>query len=154
LAADSLETSCHLQIESIERFTGSGSEAIKELAAVVGLDERVLLACHNAGEQERLSELLAETDLPQTGRIRLCEGHVARGFHLAADGLYVLSDHELFGRRDIRRAPKRRTVESRAIDSFLELSEGDLVVHLTNGIARYRGMELLRKGDQAEEHLA
>src|SRR5690606_25347202 len=32
--------------------------------------------------------------------------------------------------------------------------EGDLVVHLTHGIARYRGMQLLHKGEQSEEHLA
>jgi transcription-repair coupling factor (superfamily II helicase) len=35
----------------------------------------------------------------------------------------------------------------------LELSEGDLVVHLTNGIGIYRGMQLLDKGEQKEEHL-
>jgi len=38
-----------------------------------------------------------------------------------------------------------RRLESRAIDSFLDLAEGDLVVHLSHGIARYRGMEVLEK---------
>ena len=42
---------------------------------------------------------------------------------------------------------------SRAIDSFLDLHEGDLVVHLSHGIARYRGMKLLEKSGQVEEHL-
>ena len=66
----------------------------------------------------------------------------------------MLSDGELFGRTTIARDTKRkRRVESRAIDSFLDLSEGDLVVHLTQGIARYRGMKLMEKGDQTEEHL-
>ena len=60
LAADSFETSCHLQIESIERFTGPKHEVLNELATVVGRDEQVLIACHNAGEQERLAELLKE----------------------------------------------------------------------------------------------
>ena len=36
ISADSLETSCHLQIESIERFTGAGSSVLAELAEVVG----------------------------------------------------------------------------------------------------------------------
>src|SRR4029077_7803872 len=60
------------------------------------------------------------------------------------------------GRRDIRRGASRArksAVESRAIDSFLELSEGELVVHLTKGIARYRGMQMLGEGDRQEEHL-
>ena len=153
LSADSLEETCHLQIQSIERFSGPVKEVIHELAAVVGLAERVLIACHNEGEQQRINELLRETDLPATHRVALCEGYLARGFRLVSEHLLVLSDHELFGRREVRRST-RKTYESRAIDSFLELAEGDLVVHLTKGIARYRGMELLRKGEQAEEHLA
>ncbi|MCA9270822.1 MAG: DEAD/DEAH box helicase, partial [Planctomycetales bacterium] len=46
----------------------------------------------------------------------------------------------------------RRTM-GRAIDSFMDLREGDLVVHLAHGIGRYRGMELLSKEGQTEEHL-
>ena len=39
------------------------------------------------------------------------------------------------------------------IDSFLELREGDYVVHLAHGIGRYRGLKLLEKHEQVEEHL-
>ncbi len=39
------------------------------------------------------------------------------------------------------------------IDSFLELHEGDLVVHVAHGIARYRGLTLLEKNGRVEEHL-
>jgi transcription-repair coupling factor (superfamily II helicase) len=159
LAADSLETTCHLQIESIERFEAPASQAIEELHKVVGQDERVLIACHNAGEVARLSEMLAGSQLLQSGRVSLCEGHLVRGFRLVGERLIVVTDHELFHRRDIRQlaaeplARGRTKIESRAIDSFLELSPGDLVVHLTKGIARFRGMELMSKGEQVEEHL-
>lgn len=156
IAGDGFDTSCHLRIQSVERFDVPAAEVIGELAKVVGRDERVQIVCHNEGEQKRLSELLAETDLPATGRVELCQGNLLRGFRMADERLIVLSDHELFGRRDIRRAaPKSKAalVESRAIDSFLELTEGDLVVHLTKGIARFRGMQILTQGEQEEEHL-
>ena len=179
LAADSFETSCHLQIESIERFTGPKHEVLNELAMVVGRDEQVVIACHNDGEQERLSELLREVPSSEfrvpskdngstkslgtrnselgkslSDRVFLCVGRVNRGFRLVGEKIIVLSDHELFGRTTIARETKRRRkVESRAIDSFIELSEGDLVVHLSHGIARYRGMKLMEKGDATEEHL-
>jgi len=160
IAGDSAETVCHLKTESVERFDVPAPEVIGELAKVVGRDEQVLIACHNTGERERLTELISATDLPKTGRVALCEGHVLHGFRLVSDRLIVISDHELFGRRDIRRTgpntgPRARkaSVESRAIDSFLELSEGHLVVHLTKGIARYRGMQMLGDGDAQEEHL-
>ena len=42
----------------------------------------------------------------------------------------VIGDHELFARTDVRRPTARRRYESRAIDSFLDLNEGDLVVHI------------------------
>lgn len=191
LAADSFETSCHLQVESVERFTGPKHEVLNELATVVGRDERVVIACHNDGELERLSELLrdfssAESHEPITDgrdpfpegleekglrrpahgsqltagqtvlsqRVDLCVGRVNRGFRLVAEKIVVIGDHELFGRTAIARETKRRRkVESRAIDSFIELSEGDFVVHLSHGIARYRGMTLMEKGDATEEHL-
>ena len=48
----------------------------------------------------------------------------------------------------------RRRYESRAIDSFLDLNEGDLVVHLNHGIARYRGLHFVdQSADHAEETL-
>lgn len=196
LTADSLETTCHLQIESIERFTGPKSEVLQELASVVGWDERVLIACHNEAERERLRELLGPTaggaggregelaggterpgeraerratppadrspaspllspraDL--AGRVLLTLGTVTRGFRIVSQKLMVLSDHELFSRTDVHRVLRRRKrPESRAIDSFLDLNPGDYVVHLTHGIARYRGMEFLEKDGGKEEHLA
>jgi transcription-repair coupling factor (superfamily II helicase) len=153
IAGDSYDTTCHLRVESIERFSGPRTEALAELESVVGRDEQVLIACHNEGERTRLAELLAEPGRTLGGRVELCIGHVTHGFRLVAEGLIVLSDQELFGRTEIRREARRRTYETRAIDTFLELSEGDLIVHLTNGIGIYRGMELLDKGEQKEEHL-
>jgi transcription-repair coupling factor (superfamily II helicase) len=47
--------------------------------------------------------------------------------------------------------PRRRL--GKAIDSFLDLRQGDLVVHLAHGIGRYRGMQLLDKDGRVEEHL-
>jgi len=153
IAGDSFDTTCHLRIESIERFQGPRTEALSELESLVGRDEQVLIACHNEGERARLAELLSEPGRTLAGRVELCLGHVTRGFRLVSEGTLVLSDQELFGRTEVRRESRRRTYETRAIDSFLELSEGDLVVHLTNGIGIYRGMKLLDKGAQKEEHL-
>ncbi len=153
LSADSMETMCHLQIESIERFTGPKSEVLQELETVVDNDERVLIACHNEGEQERLTELLNESGLSLADRVQLCVGRMTRGFRMVSEKIVVLSDHELFSRTYVRTVKRRRRIESRAIDSFLDLNEGDLVVHLTNGIGRYRGMKLLTKDEQVEEHM-
>lgn len=155
LTADAYEQHCHLAVESIERLSGARSEALSELATVVGKEERLVIACHNDGERTRLAEMFAKVEKPIGKSVTLCVGYVTRGFRLVRDRVVVLSDHELFGRTEVRRvAGKKRRHESRAIDSFLELNEGDLVVHLTHGIGRYRGMQLMTVEGQAEEHLS
>src|SRR5262249_39659429 len=86
-------------------------------------------------------------------KITLVVGRVHAGFRIVDAGLVILSDNELFHRQETRQVLPRRRLESRVIDSFLDLAEGDLVVHVSHGIARYRGMQVLKKYDQAEEHL-
>lgn len=156
LAADSYDTQCHLHTEALERFADAGQDALEELAASLGPDERVLLCCHNEGERERLTELLTEQDatLDLTRRSTLCVGQIRRGFRLTDHRLLVISDNELFSRTQTRRIhTPRRSADARAIDSFLDLREGDLVVHVTQGIARYRGMSLMESEGEQEEHL-
>src|SRR5262249_35317878 len=87
-----------------------------------------------------------EGELARSGRLRLVTGHVRAGFRMVDTGVVVLGGQELFRREDVRQVLPRRRLESRAIDSFLDLAEGDLVVHVSHGIARYRGMQLLEKG--------
>jgi transcription-repair coupling factor (superfamily II helicase) len=161
LPTQSVETTCHLRVESVERFSGDVNKVRDELDSVAAND-RVLVACHNEAEAHRLGEVLAAGRLAQSGRLRLLVGRVRAGFRMVDAGVVLLCDHELFHREEVRQVLPRRRLEARAIDSFLDLNEGDLVVHVSHGIARYRGMQVLdRKGakkrsdafDPGEEHL-
>jgi transcription-repair coupling factor (superfamily II helicase) len=152
LPAGSVEATCHLRIESVERFSGEVTKLRDELDAAASGD-RVLVACHNEAECKRLGEVLASGQLAQSDGLRLLVGRVRAGFRIVDAGVVVLGNHELFHREEVRQILPRRRVESRAIDSFLDLSEGDLVVHLTQGIARFRGMQVLQKHGHTEEHL-
>jgi len=148
LSASSLEATCHLRIESIERFSGELAKVKAELDSAAAGDH-VLIACHNAGEAERLGEVFAETNIARDGRLTMTVGRLRAGFHMIDARTLVIGDHELFARPEVRRVTTRRRYESRAIDSFLDLNEGDLVVHVNHGIALYRG---LRLADQSPEH--
>jgi len=154
LPSPSVEATCHLRVESVERFSGEVGRVREELDAVATHDV-VLIACHNEGECKRLKEVLAAGQLAQSDRLRLVTGHVHAGFRLiegvgsngSTRSLIVLGGQELFHREEIRQVQPRRRLESRAIDSFLDLTEGDLVVHVSHGIARYCGMTLIEKGE-------
>ncbi|MCI0682174.1 MAG: transcription-repair coupling factor [Gemmataceae bacterium] len=159
MPAASMEITCHLRVESVERFSGDVTKVRDELDTAAAGDF-VMIACHNDAEKKRLGDVLASGQLAQSGRLRLTVGHVHAGFRWVLGeagsdihGLVVLGDHELFHREQAQVVLPRRRLESRAIDSFLELQEDDLVVHLAHGIARFRGMHLLEKNDQTEEHL-
>ena len=157
LGVDSYETSCHLSVEAVERFSGSRHDALVELAELLGPNDQVLLCCHNEGEQERLRELITETDASSetrlAARVHLTTGRIRRGFRLIEHSLIVISDNELFSRTATRATSRKRKADSRAIDTFLDLRDGDLVVHIAHGIAKYRGMSMMGANGQQEEHL-
>src|SRR5439155_16512817 len=152
LPCPSVEASCHLRVESVERFSGDVKRVRDELDSATAGDH-LLIACHNDAEVKRLGEVLAAGNLAQSGRLRIATGRLRAGFRMVDAAIVVLSDHELFHREEVRQVLPRRRLESRAIDSFLDLAEDDLVVHVSNGIARYRGMQVLEKNGQTEEHL-
>ena len=148
-------TVCRLRVESLQRLDSPSGDLGAELDQLVPPGQRLLLACHNVGEAQRVRELLAETTLLREDRVRLCGGSLRHGFRLPDAGWLVVGDHELFRRREVRRKNRRHVAASqaRAIDSFLELRPGDLVVHLAKGIARYRGMQPLEKDGKVEDQL-
>jgi transcription-repair coupling factor (superfamily II helicase) len=147
----SVETAVHLRVESVERFSGSVHRVRNELDAIAKTaTNRVLIACQSEAEVHRLTEVLKAGQLAQTHRLQLVLGHVRAGFRLVDRGVVVLGSHELFHKDllppGVKVATKSsRTIESRAIDSFLDLNEGDYVVHVAHGIARFRGMTMLEK---------
>ncbi len=111
--------------------------------------------CNNEGEIERLCELLPAVEAEA---LHFACGPVMRGFTFPAAKVAVLSDAELFGRYRQSRAHRlalrqARAVQSRAAIDFSELTEGDLVVHLEHGIARYEEMKKVPRGDTTEEVL-
>ena len=154
LAADSLEATCHLRIESVERFSGELTKVKAELDSGLGRRPRPDRLPQRGRGRAAGRGLRRHRDWPSRAGSHLTVGRIRSGFHLIDARTLVIGDHELFARADIRRPTTRRRYESRAIDSFLDLNEGDLVVHVNHGIARYRGLQFVDKSaDHAEETL-
>jgi transcription-repair coupling factor (superfamily II helicase) len=113
---------------------------------------RVLLACHNEVQAERLRELFRwhgidlvlfeapfETlDEMTQDAVRVRLGRLSAGFRWEAMRLAVITDGEIFGSKAPRRAPTSHPMEP--FSSFTELAPGDLLVHELHGIGRYQGL--------------
>ena len=152
IATTSLETTAHLAVESVERFTGQLDRVCHELDTV-GKDQAVWIVTPTEAEEQRLSELLSPSIPAQAGRLHFIQGRLSAGFRLVPEKLVLISAAELFRRQDSprNRLPKHRL--TRTIDTFLDLVEGDFVVHVAHGIARYKGLKLLQKHGRTEEFL-
>ncbi len=152
IATGSLETTCRLPIESVERFSGHIDKVREELDDA-GRGQEVFLICQTEAEIRRLGEVFGGTELARNGHLYFSIGTLQGGFRLVPDRVVLLSSGELFRRADVQRPAAVRQRLGRAIDSFLDLHEGDLVVHLSHGIARYRGLRPMEKNGHVEEHL-
>ncbi|REJ66996.1 MAG: transcription-repair coupling factor [Planctomycetota bacterium] len=150
VAASPDEATCRLPFGEIERFSGDIGRVRDELdQAAAG--KQVTIVCRTEAEIKRLGEIFNSTQTGKENRLGFLLGRLSAGFCYLPEDLVVVGGDQLFQRVEIAR-PTRRHM-GKAIDSFLELRSGDLVVHLAHGIGRYRGIDLLEKGDTAQEHL-
>lgn len=127
-------------------FFGNVTFLKEEIGSLLHAGNRVTILADTDVQQKRIAHLLRDFDL---------EVEVARisgGFALPDVGEVVIQENEIFGRR--KRAPASvKRVESRAIDTFVELEEGDYVVHLNHGIGVFRGIQRMRTGGNERDYI-
>ena len=85
-----------------------------------------------------------------TGDVFVLDGTLSGGFKLPDAGLMVIGDADIFGaaaRSKIKHVGFKKGLR---ISSYLELREGDYVVHIHHGIGMYRGLTRLKGGDGAQ----
>ena len=144
-----------LPIESVEKFSGEIGEIriqVERLSRdATGQDYQVLILTAVEGETTRVTEILSPTAAWREGRICIGVGSVHVGFRVRDRKTVVVSCDQIFNRSDLRRKGRRRL--GKAIDSFLDLKDGNLIVHLSHGIGRYRGLKMLEKDGQHTEHM-
>jgi transcription-repair coupling factor (superfamily II helicase) len=73
----------------------------------------------------------------------LVPGEISGGFVDGDGRLAIVAEEEIFGRRVRKRARKARE-ENAFAAAFRDLNEGDLVVHVEHGIARYLGLSKMQ----------
>jgi len=138
-------------IQSIQRLETNTAEAIAALEGLCGEND-VFVYCENPAERDRFVEILAGSHPTLAKAVSTAIGHVSRGFHWPALKLVVVGHHEIF-HRHVRPRRLRRVRTGRPIDSFVDLQEGDYVVHVGHGIARFQGLRTLEKAGRKEEYL-
>lgn len=112
----------------------------------------VVACCSEKGEVERFRELLGEDSRASRLPLVIEQQHLGAGLLLPDAKLALLSSAELFGRK--ARTRRRKVVNYRHDDNIegnIELEEGAYVVHVTHGIAIFRGIKMLESADELQE---
>jgi transcription-repair coupling factor (superfamily II helicase) len=146
-----------------------GSEARPALlraAAALAKDGRpCLLAGDTEGSVDRLTADVAAAGI-RGFKPRICAGRFGGGILVAPgklpgllkDGLVLLTERELFGRRKrpLASLPRRRTAVRAAIGralDFGEVAHGDALVHATQGICLFRGIQAHAHNGRTEDFI-
>lgn len=135
----------------------SFESALLTLDRTAGEKECVELVFPASGEEQRFMSLIP-ADSAVRGVLESRVGRLLGGFHAPALGLAALGHADLFATTVRRRRNVSSTVTStapatRAIEAFLDLAEGDIVVHAVHGIARFLTLERVMREGALQEHL-
>lgn len=144
-----------LPVETVEPFSGDIGDLRMQVDRLArdpkGEEFDVYVLARVEGEIPRVAEILSSTAAAANGNLHLGLGCVHKGFRLRDSSTIVIGCDQMFHRTELRRKGRRRL--SKAIDSFMDLREGDLIVHLSHGIGRFRGLKMLDKEGELTEHL-
>lgn len=132
---------------------------------------KTFIATESPGRREALKDLLERHDIQSqvvknwqeasgsnqaTENVEIGVAPLTQGF--AIGELAVITEMELFGEQAIQRRSTKKDNKGSIqaediIRNLAELKEGDPVVHVEQGIGRYRGLEKLASGDLEAEYL-
>ena len=142
--------------KQLPSYGGNLDTATSDLSHYQRMEFASLVLCGTRRRAELLQEMLSAkglsallciplTTMPKAGQILLAEGTLPYGMEYPDSRLAILSEGQLISKT----APKRKTAKKTAtnrqkLNSFTDLSPGDLVVHENYGIGRFVAMEQIR----------
>lgn len=140
-----------LSVRAVNPYNNSFDLLVKDLQRWKKEGYRVILLSASRTRGNRLAEDLRDNGLNafytedeerqvRPGEILVTYGNTHRGYEYPMIKFVVISESDIFG-REKKKKKKRKAYEGRKINSFMELSPGDYVVHENHGLGIYRGIE-------------
>ena len=145
-------------------YGGSMDTACSDLSHYQKMDFSTLVLCGSRRRAEILQQMLHEkgisamqciplTTMPQPGQILLTEGTLPYGMEYPNAKLAVLSEGQLTAKAAPRKKTKKSATNRQKLNSFTDLSPGDLVVHENYGIGRFISMEQIRVDGAIKDYI-
>jgi transcription-repair coupling factor (superfamily II helicase) len=140
---------CHIELpcEPARSFFGNINYLKDEFASLlgpvtkkttVGNGWQIAIAAESEVQADRIKMILDPHE-----SLSIMAVPLTAGFALPDIKLMVVQENEIFGRR--KRPPRSlKTARSSPIDTFVEITPGDYVVHVNHGIGQFKGIERLK----------
>ncbi len=151
--------------KQLPSYGGSMDTAAADLAHYQKMNFRCLVLCGSRRRAELLQEMLGTKNisaflcipldtLPKEGQILLSDGVLTFGMEYPDARLAVLTEGQLLARAEPRKKAKKTTATNRQkLNSFTDLSPGDLVVHENYGIGRFVAMEQIKVDNALKDYV-
>ena len=127
-------------------FFGNIRYLKEEIENYVSNEYKVFIFAESETQAQRIGYLLKEYD------VQIIEGTISEGFSLPEQKILCIQENEIFGRKR-RVAQSVKKVQSKAIDTFIELNKGDYVVHINYGIGRFSGIERIKAAGTERDYI-
>ena len=153
-----------MSAKQLPSYGGSMDTAAADLSYYQKMEFGSLVLCGTRRRAELLQQMLREkglssflaiplTTLPQPGQILLTEGTLPYGMEYPMSKIAVLTEGQLIAKRETRRKPKKSATNRQKLNSFTDLSPGDLVVHENYGIGRFMAMEQIKVDGAVKDYI-
>jgi transcription-repair coupling factor (superfamily II helicase) len=158
--ADSLPTSRHplrprgllaVNARQLSSYGGSLETAVTDLEHYRSSGSGVLVLCGAENRAKNLYRLLEDRNIPATldlknaaqpkgGEVRITLGALSAGCEWPSLKLAVLTEGQLTAATQKRAKPKKESNRQK-LQSYTDLTPGDLVVHVHHGVGRFVGIQ-------------
>ena len=154
-----------MMAKQLPGYGGNMDTAAADLLHYQKMDFSCLVLCGSRRRAELLQEMLHSrnvsamlciplTTMPQPGQILLTEETLPFGMEYPNAKLAVLTEGQLTGKNQIRQKARKKSATNRQkLNSFTDLTPGDLVVHENYGIGRFVAMEQIKVDNAIKDYI-
>lgn len=145
--------SLKIDTEVSRSFFGNINFLKEELTNLQNDNWNVFIYTDNENQSSRINEIFKDyTQCENKNPVKLIPQSLSQGFSIPEIKLMVIQENEIFGRR--KYVSKSVTkAKSKAIDTFVELSPGDYVVHVNWGIGLFHGIERVKSMGNERDYI-
>lgn len=145
-----------------EKFSGKLTTFRNYIQQLIEEQSTIVISSSYDVQIERIQTFLKNEQIPckiiqslddiEKSKIHLIQSELTKGFYYPKEKFYFFTDTDIFG-KTYNKKFKSHAKYSSPLDTYLDLKEGDYVVHINHGIGRFLRLEHIKAGGRERDCL-